>query len=863
MAVLSSKLVISLVDQVSGPARAVRASLMGLMGLQKLGAGKIGFGQALAAEFATIRRSAAAASSTVSLLMAMVGKSGFDAAYSLEKVLNDVQSVGMLTGEQRVQLKGLIQDLNKDFPFINKEIGEAAFELLRAGFTFEQTMGSLKGTLQLAQAGDISRQMAADIATNVLTAMRLPMQTAEQAAASLQRVNDVLAYAANYSNTDVRLLGETFKYVGPMAAAAGLSIEQVAAASMIMANNGIKGSEAGVALRSALVRMAKPTKDMMATLGRLNINLGDFIKGGKAINADDIIQGLFASGVDASKSRKAIESLLKDEVLKLKPAQLTASLVDLIAKETEGAADKDVLAQAIGDIITSSGKQYDLLGFVRALREKGVGVAEIARIMDVRQGARVLTLLLGDVEAKAREVELKAKGAAAAMGDLRMQGIVGQVARLKAAWENLWVSIGDTGILREIGAAMDRIASALTSMSKSNPALLRLATYGGMALAVMGPLGLLLRGVAATMTMLGAAARIAAIAVIFLGRSLLFTLPRAGWLAMAAAIGSVGRAATVARNALVGLFMMMQVGGLRGVGALFAGGATASILRLGGAVLRLVAGFGRLVAIGSVVGAVLVAVATAALFAYNNLSGLATFFSSFGDGFMKGLGDARPVVEGVVDLLARLNDWLWRITGPLDESGKKWKSWGETAGEAVGGVVRKLVEVAQAITNMMAAIVQMGDKLSGGGVSSAGLWIAKKLGIIPDDWKPGDVVPQGALTYPQQPPPALTTTPPPKVGLDLSGPAAGPAAAAPAGLTGDLTAAQREAQGVVSAVQSSMAQARAIVASVDLTAEGQRIMESLAAGIRSGAAAVAAAMSEAMSAQVKGAVRGQFSDGAR
>lgn len=123
----------------------------------------------------------------------------------------------MLSDEQRASMKGYIQDLNKSFPFINKEVGEAAFQLFRAGLSYEQAMGALKGTLLLAQAGDIDLKSAADIATNVMTAMRLPMQTTEQAAPSMARVNDVLAYAANKSNTDVRLLGETFKYVAPMA----------------------------------------------------------------------------------------------------------------------------------------------------------------------------------------------------------------------------------------------------------------------------------------------------------------------------------------------------------------------------------------------------------------------------------------------------------------------------------------------------------------------------------------------------------------------------------------------------------------------------------------------------------------------
>lgn len=69
-------------------------------------------------------------------------------------------------------------------------------------------MGMLRSTLNLALAGDIALQEASDIATNIKTSMRLPMKTQEQAAESLIKVNDALAYVTFKSNTDVRLMGE-------------------------------------------------------------------------------------------------------------------------------------------------------------------------------------------------------------------------------------------------------------------------------------------------------------------------------------------------------------------------------------------------------------------------------------------------------------------------------------------------------------------------------------------------------------------------------------------------------------------------------------------------------------------------------
>jgi DNA-binding transcriptional MerR regulator len=558
----------------------------------------------------------------------------------------------------------------------------------------------------------------------------------------MARVNDVLSYAANKSNTDVRLLGETFKYVAPMAAAAGLSLDDVAAAAMTMANNGIKGSEAGVAMRAALVRMAKPTKDMRATLDRLGVNLGDFITGGRAVGADDIITGLLSSGVDASGQRKAIEAMLADKVLALKPGQLTANLVDLIAKESEGAADKDVLAETIGDILTSSGQNYDLLGFMGALRDKGVGVAEIARIMDVRQGARVLTLLLDDLEAKSREVAARSEGAAQRMADIRMKGIVGEVARLQAAWENLFVAIGDAGVLSTIGGAFDSIAQGLTKLSQISPMALEVGTYALIALTTIGPLGLLMSGFGSAVMMVVGAVGLAA--------------------------GGVGK--------LVSLLIRLR-SALSGAQAVAAGAGMAGLFGAGAA------GAGALGA------------------------------RAASKAMLSGMGASGQMISG------------------MSAAGAAAAAHGAAKG---GGVL---------------------GKLAGLGARGMGrLFLPLGLGLMAwDAWtgyeKDGL---KGAILNP------LT------LGMYSADTAeAAPAPGAPGAGGGEVAAAGSEAQTVVANVQSAMNQVRSIVAGVDLTAEGQRIIESLAAGMRAGLPAVQSAASQAAAAASRAALRGAFTDGGK
>lgn len=878
MAILSSKLVISLIDQVSGPARRIKSSLSGIAGAAGT-RGVPALGAALGAQLATLKRNAGTASATIAAPLALIWRSGFEAALGLEKMLNKVQAVGQLTGEQRGSLASYVQELNAIFPFTNQEIAGAALELFRAGFTYEQAVGSLKDTLSLALAGDISREEAADIATNVLTALRLPVQTTEQAAASTKRVADVLAYTANKSNTDVRLLGETFKYVAPLAAAAGLSLEDVAAGAATMANNGIKGSEAGVAMRAALVRMAKPTKDMLATLARLNINLGDFIKGGREIGAGDIVSGLQASGIDASGVTKQIEAALADDVLKLKPAQLVANLTDVIsgALGDDSIVGKDKLAETLTDIVTASGKQIDLLGFTRALREKGVGVAEIARIMDVRQGARILTLLLDDIEKRSADTAANAIGAAEKMAQVMQQGIVGSVERLKAAWENLFVAIGKSGVLDSLASAFDRIAGALTSLSSTNPELLKLGTYALLALGAIGPLALVLQGVGATFALAGAGVRLAILPFSRMAASLL----RVGAASRAANVATTalaaaplfslrnqrpasrGAAAAASQRLVTGLGANAPRGRLGGphlpASALVNNQATERIAAgmsqvglaaaaippgIGARLLGIARGLGAVVGFGArftLVGAAFTAFATALGFLINNAAGIGSLLVGIGEGFMSNLGPARPVIEGIGNALSGILDWFGRITGPLDETGEKWRSWGQAIGSY-------LAEPVKWLGIMVQSLADIGSWLRDSAVGR--FLFGERAPALPglsllDINRPGQTgAAAGALASPAVTPVTSVPAIPARQGADAA----------------DLAGVEQKARVIPLAVQDAMAQVRAIIAGVDLEADGQRIMESLARGLRAGAGAVRAAAQDAAAAQIHNAVRGAYGD---
>ncbi len=130
-----------------------------------------------------------------------------------------------------------------------------------AGFTPQAIQAALPGVLNMALAGGVELGETADIGSNILTQFNL---TADQ----MDRVGDTLTAAFTRTNTDLRALGETMKYTGPVAAKLGISLEEAAAMAGMLANNGLRGSDAGTAMRASLSRLASPPKAAADALKR-------------------------------------------------------------------------------------------------------------------------------------------------------------------------------------------------------------------------------------------------------------------------------------------------------------------------------------------------------------------------------------------------------------------------------------------------------------------------------------------------------------------------------------------------------------------------------------------------------------------
>jgi TP901 family phage tail tape measure protein len=185
-----------------------------------------------------------------------------------EQSIATVRAITGATGDTLQRFRDTARDLGATTRFSATQAAEGLIFLSRAGFTAEQSLGAIEGTLQLAQAGALDLGSAADIASNVLQGFRL---TTDETG----RVVDVLAAAANKSNTDVRQLGDALKFVAPAAAATGVSIEETTAAVGALSNAGIQATLAGTGLRQSLVKLSAPSSKAQKTLAQLGLSAED------------------------------------------------------------------------------------------------------------------------------------------------------------------------------------------------------------------------------------------------------------------------------------------------------------------------------------------------------------------------------------------------------------------------------------------------------------------------------------------------------------------------------------------------------------------------------------------------------------
>ena len=231
-------------------------------------------------------------------------KTGMD----FEAQMSRVKAISGATGEEFAKLKEQAKQLGADTAFSATEAAQGMENLASAGFSTSEIIAAMPGMLDLAASSGEDLASSADIAASTLRGFGLE-------ASSAGHVADVLAKNAAATNAAVADTGEAMKYVAPVAKSMGIEFEETAAAIGIMADAGIKGSQAGTTLRGALSRIAKPTKAMQETMDSLGLSFYD--SNGKMKSLADITEMLEAkmSGLTDEQKNQALITLFGQESL--------------------------------------------------------------------------------------------------------------------------------------------------------------------------------------------------------------------------------------------------------------------------------------------------------------------------------------------------------------------------------------------------------------------------------------------------------------------------------------------------------------------------------------------------------------------
>jgi len=241
---------------------------------------------------------------TFGAISAAVGGFGATAVKSgmqFDATMSEVSAISGATGEDFDALRDKALEMGAKTKFSASEAAEAMTYMGMAGWKSKDMISGISGIMDLAAASGEDLATTSDIVTDALTAFGLQASDSGHFA-------DIMAAASSNANTNVGLMGETFKYVAPVAGALGYSAEDTAVAIGLMANSGIKASQAGTSLRTAMTNMASPTKNMAAVMDKYDLSLTD--AGGNMKSLAEIMEELRLKMGDVDAATQAADASL-------------------------------------------------------------------------------------------------------------------------------------------------------------------------------------------------------------------------------------------------------------------------------------------------------------------------------------------------------------------------------------------------------------------------------------------------------------------------------------------------------------------------------------------------------------------------
>lgn len=394
-----------------------------------------------------------------------IGTASVKVAADFEKSMDNVQSISGATGEDIDALAEKAREMGAKSKFSAQEAADGLSYMAMAGWSTKDMLDGIEGVMTLAAASGEDLAHTSDIVTDSLTAFGM-------AATESGHFADILAAASNNANTNVSMLGESFKYVAPLAGAMKYSAEDTSIALGLMANSGIKASSAGTALRTILTNMAKPTDAMSIAMEDLGLSLE---------NSDG--------------SMKSLMDIMKD--MREGFANVGISVDEF--KEQQAMLDQELAA---GNITQ---KQYSQ--FLEDSAKKAFTNADALRAQEAATlaGKTGLSGLLAIVSASDEDFNgltdaiYNCNGAAQEMADVQMDNLDGKLTTVKSKLSEVGIQLGEI-LMPYIEDAVDAIGKLVDWFSNLDDGTKKTIITIALVAAAIGPL---LIGIGKTMIFVG------------------------------------------------------------------------------------------------------------------------------------------------------------------------------------------------------------------------------------------------------------------------------------------------------------------------------------------------------------------------
>lgn len=398
---------------------------------------------------------------------------------------------GTVTAKYKAQLDQLSQaslKWSKQYGISTTKINEGMSEMIKRGYTAKQTLGAMPNVLNAAKASGEDFNTVMNVSTATLEQFGLKSNSTAGTLKNTARVTDALTYVANATASGFSDLGEAMTYVGPTAKSTGISLEETAAILGVMANQGIEGSVAGTALRGALTRLLKPSKQNIEGFKKLGINVEDFKKG--TLTMPDIIDKIkkHTKGWTNEQRSAAIAMAFGTEAQAGMNALVNAGSEEL-RKYTKGAEQAGGTTKKIADQLnnTDAAKFERFKASVQALGIE-VGQKLLPALMPIVEKITDWVEAFGKLDSSTQQTIVKLALFSAALGPvLSAVGRVGTgIGTLTKGFGVLATGIGKIAGKRAAATALTEIGSAAAG---STGAISGVGTASTVAAGGLGTLG--------------------------------------------------------------------------------------------------------------------------------------------------------------------------------------------------------------------------------------------------------------------------------------------------------------------------------------------------------------------------------------